>query len=135
MMTVWSMVGIAVVTALLALTLKGNAPTAATALSLVAGVMLLGAAISAALPLLDRVTALFTNDLLDAPFASVLLKALGIALLTQTAADVCRDAGENGLAGKVELGGQVLLLVCGLPLFEYTLDLLARVIDGQAVIP
>ncbi len=134
-MTVFGIVGVAVVTALLALTLKNSWAVAATALSLLAGVMLLLAALTAAMPIFERITALLSNNLIDGEFAQVLLKALGIALLTQTAADVCRDAGENGLAGKVELCGQVLLLVSGLPLFEYTLSLLSKVIDGQAVMP
>lgn len=134
-MTVWGIVGVAVIAALLALALKSAWPVAATALALMAGLMLLTAAVTAALPVFDRVRSLLENDIVDSRYAQILLKALGIALLTQTAADVCRDAGESGLAGKVELCGQVLLLVCGLPLFEYTLTLLTRVIDGQAVIP
>lgn len=133
-MSIGGLVGAAVIAALLALALRGAWPVAAVVLTLAAGLMLLTAAITAAQPVMERVTALLTNDILDSQYAYILLKALGIALLTQTAADVCRDAGENGLAGKVELCGQVLLLVCGLPLFEYTVTLLEQVIQGQAVV-
>lgn len=133
-MTIWGIVGAAVVAALLSLALKGAWPVASTALTLAAGLMLLAVAVTAALPIFERVTSLLENGIVDSQYAYILFKALGIALLTQTAADVCRDAGESGLAGKVELCGQVLLLVCGLPLFEYTLTLLEQVIEGQAVI-
>ena len=91
--------------------------------------------LTAAVPLLGRITALFENRLMDERYSSVLLKALAIALLTGTAADVCRDAGESALASKAELCGQILLFVCGLPLFEYAASLLESLIRSQAVVP
>lgn len=134
-MTVWMIVGVSVTTAVLALTLRQTQPAYASVLSLAAGMLLLGAALTAAVPLLGRITALFENRLMDERYSSVLLKALAIALLTGTAADVCRDAGESALASKAELCGQILLLVCGLPLFEYAASLLESLIRSQAVVP
>ena len=132
-MTVWMIVGVAVTAAVLALTLRQSQPAYATVLTLSAGILLLGAAITAAVPLIGRVSALLDNSVVDSRYTSVLLKALGISLLTQTAADVCRDAGETALAAKAELGGQVLMLLCALPLFEYAASLLESVIRSQAV--
>lgn len=51
-----------------------------------------------------------------ATYAVFLLKALGIAVLTQCAADICRDAGESGIAGGVELAGKAEILLLCLPL-------------------
>lgn len=134
-MTVWMIVGVSVTAAVLALTLRQSQPAYATMLSLAAGVLLLGAALTTAVPLIARISALFDNSMIDSRYTSILLKALAIGLLTQTAADICRDAGETALASKAELGGQVLLLLCGLPLFEYAASLLEGVIRSQAVTP
>lgn len=45
-----------------------------------------------------------------------LLKALGIAALTQITADICREAGESTIAGQVELIGKLEIVLLSLPL-------------------
>ncbi len=49
-------------------------------------------------------------------YAAFLIKALGIAVLTQCCSDICRDAGEGGVATGVELAGKVEILLLCLPL-------------------
>lgn len=51
-------------------------------------------------------------------YTEILFKGLGIAILTQVCADVCRESGEGGLAGGVELTGKIELLLLCLPLME-----------------
>lgn len=55
---------------------------------------------------------------LDSDHFWIVLKSAGIALVAQNMQDVCADAGLASLAGKVELAGRCLVLVCALPLFE-----------------
>ena len=49
-------------------------------------------------------------------YSSTLIKALGVALAVEISADVCRDAGEGGLASKLEMIGKAELLLLALPL-------------------
>ena len=62
-------------------------------------------------------------------YASILLRALGVAFLTHYAAEVCRECGESAMAGSVELVGKAEILLLCLPLVEQLLgvaqDLLA----------
>ncbi len=53
---------------------------------------------------------------------AILLKALGIAFLTETAASICRDSGESGLAGWVEMAGRLEILLLAFPLIRTILD-------------
>jgi stage III sporulation protein AD len=53
---------------------------------------------------------------------SLLLKALGVAFLTETAASVCRDSGETGLATWVETAGKLEILLLSFPLIRTVLD-------------
>lgn len=53
---------------------------------------------------------------------SILLKALGVAFLTETAASVCRDSGEASLAGWVEMAGKLEILLLSFPLIRMVLD-------------
>ena len=47
---------------------------------------------------------------------------MGIAVLTRISAEVCRDAGESGIAASVETAGAVLALWVALPLLRAVLD-------------
>ena len=64
---------------------------------------------------------------------TAVLKAAGICLLTQLAADTCRDAGEAALAGKAELTGRLLLLLLAVPLFEELLGLVVTLLQRPEV--
>ena len=57
--------------------------------------------------------------------AGLLFKALGIALICEFAAGLCRDAGETALAGRVELGARIVLLGLAVPLVEGLLALIS----------
>ena len=51
-------------------------------------------------------------------YGLILLKSLGICLVTQFASDACKDAGESSMAGKVELAGKIAVIVAAMPMFE-----------------
>ena len=50
--------------------------------------------------------------------AELLLKGLGVAVLTQLCADLCRQSAENALANSVEMAGRAELLLLCLPLLK-----------------
>lgn len=50
-----------------------------------------------------------------------LVKIVGVACLAQFGADVCRDAGESGIATRVEFCGRVLIVACAMPIAIATL--------------
>lgn len=49
---------------------------------------------------------------------ALILKILGVALVSELAAQACRDAGEEGLALHVETGAKVILLLLSAPLLR-----------------
>lgn len=55
-------------------------------------------------------------------YANTLLKALGVALAVEISADVCKDAGEAGLASKLEMIGRAELLLLALPLISELIE-------------
>lgn len=111
-----------VATAMICAALRVQRPEMATALSLAAGVavlaMLLGELTRAAegLSLLrDRLGA-------DADIAAVLLKGAGVAVLSELSAQLCADAGETALAGRVTLAARVAMLALCAPLLTELVD-------------
>jgi stage III sporulation protein AD len=73
---------------------------------------------SALSPLITYLQGLIAQSDVQAAQGELLLKALGIALLTQACADICRESGEGGAASAVELTGKVEILLLCLPLLE-----------------
>jgi len=61
---------------------------------------------------------------------TMLVKALGVCVTTQLAADICRDSGSNSLANTVELGGRLLVLGLTLPLLKSIAELAVGLIRG-----
>ena len=49
-------------------------------------------------------------------YVETILKGLGIVILTQLSADICRDSGEGTLAGHIETVGKLELLLLCIPL-------------------
>jgi stage III sporulation protein AD len=62
---------------------------------------------------------------------SILLRALGIAFLTETAASVCRDSGEGGMAGWVELAGKLEILLLSFPLIRTVMETVTALLGGR----
>ena len=116
--------GIVVLTLVLSLTLKKDAPV--IALVLAAGVVLLLRLGEAAQSTMQRFSALLARGNLDAELYGPVLRVVGIAVLVRILAALCRDAGQSALAAKVELAGTVLAFGAALPLFEQVLTFLTE---------
>ncbi|MDD4773799.1 MAG: SpoIIIAC/SpoIIIAD family protein [Eubacteriales bacterium] len=91
-------------------------------------VVLFAAAIITLQPVIAYIREI-TSDSLLAPYTGTLLKALGIGMVTQTTAEICRDSEENAIAGKVEFLGKAEIVLLSLPLLGELLDLAGRVMD------
>ncbi len=57
-----------------------------------------------------------------------LVKTVGIALLSRTGSDLCRDAGEGAMASALETAGAVAAIVVSLPLFRSAWELLGSLL-------
>ena len=79
------------------------------------------AAIGAASPVVSYLSGLMGRDGIGV-YTEILMKALGIAVLTQCCAELCRECGENGAATGVELTGKVQILLLCLPLVNEILS-------------
>ena len=90
-------------------------PSFDIALKLSSAVFFLGAILYAARPLVETLVSM-TEGSAMAEHAGVLLSAIGIAILTQTVSEICRDCKEGTVAGYVELAGRIEILLLCLPL-------------------
>ncbi len=129
-MSMVAVLGITVVAAFLAVLLRKYHPEYSMAVGLITGILILALLLTQIAPVIGRLKTLLDSSSLPEEYGLVLFKALGVCLLSQLAADACRDAGENAMAEKAELAGKVFLLLLALPLFEKIAELALQLING-----
>lgn len=121
-------IGAAVISAALIVLLRQYRPEFGVILSVAASGLLFLWIVGSVLPVIQEIWDLAQKAGLPGQDAEVLVKALGICFLTQTASDACKDAGESSLASKVELSGKAAVLILCLPMFQDLLDIALRLI-------
>lgn len=123
--TSYKLFGAAVLAVLAIMIIRKQSPDTAITLRLVATVALAAVSILAIEPIVEYVREL-SDTLGDAEkigvACEVLLKTLGISILTHVTATVCRDSGEGSIAYYVELGGKIEILLLSLPLIREMID-------------
>jgi len=127
-MEVFQLVGLGMVAAILALVLKQHRAELSLFVAIAAGAIIL-------LMVTGRLVGIVTvlNDMarranLDQSHLSVVLKALGIAYIAEFGAQVCKDAGENSIASKIELGGKIIILSLTLPILVGLIEVILQVL-------
>lgn len=119
--TITQVAALAVIGAVCAAVVKKQVPDLALALTLCAVAMVLTLGMTALKPIRVLMDTLADRAGLSAAVLAPVLKTLGISILSRITSELCRDAGERGLAAAVEVtAGVCALLVC-LPLFEAVL--------------
>lgn len=97
-------------------------------LSIVTSVILLSLVTAGALEILSLLRQLAeTAEISDALLAPM-LKVLGIEVVTNLVANICRDAGEGGVASAVELTGAICALYTSIPVIQAVLILIEELL-------
>ncbi len=119
---------VAVTAAVLGAVLRRHTPELALLLILAAGLWIVGLcanALGAALELLKELSVLTgAEDELLEP----VVKAVALSLLTRLTAELCRGAGEGGMAAFVEMAGTVFALGVSLPLIRAVMILMGEML-------
>ncbi len=117
-MSVAAMCALAVCAAVMALYLRELRPEMARLLSLAAGLAVMAAALPMAAEFVEGIKTFSQISRPMARFLQPLLKITGIAYIAQFAAELCRDAGESALAGRVEFAGKTAIAVMSFPIIK-----------------
>lgn len=119
---------VAVISAICAVVVKKNVRELGLVLALLAGTLILTFALPAVENTLDLMDELAALAELSPAVLTPVVKTVGIAIVTRVSAEVCRDAGEGGIAAFVETAGAATALLTALPLLETVLSLVKSLI-------
>lgn len=112
----------------LAILLRQYRPEYAVFVSLACSILAVVYLLQGIVQVMEELGGLLENAMLPDDLIQVVVKCLGVCILTELAGQTCRDAGEQAIGAKVELAGKVTLVLVSLPLFERLLQLAERLL-------
>ena len=122
-MSILQICGFALLGVVMVLILRNFRPEYATVAGISVGLLLLAGSFSPLVTVLDSVNAI-AEDTGFSVYSSVIMKSMGIGILAQTTADVCRDSGVGMIASKVEFAAKIIILILCIPILETLISLI-----------
>jgi stage III sporulation protein AD len=126
-MDFFAVLGLSLVVTVLLIILRKERPEIAVLLAIAAAGLMLGAVINKVAAILLLFETMAVKAELNQAYLKLILKIVGFAYLAGFGAQICKDAGESGMAAKIELAGKLFILGLGLPVLAGLMDLIFRV--------
>lgn len=64
-------------------------------------------------------------------YVETMLKIIGVAYIAEFAAQITKDAGQEGLAAKMELAGKVVILSMAVPILSLLIETILSMLTGK----
>lgn len=62
-------------------------------------------------------------------YVKIVIKTIGVAILTQFASDICKDSGQIALSDKIEFAGKLIMAVLAIPMAQALIEIAITVIN------
>lgn len=128
-MTLWQLTGAALLFAIIIAAMRDSGGRSAPYILAAGGSFFFAAVLSRFATPLKTLSALLAESPLS-PYASVLIRGLGIVWVVKIGGDICRDLGAESIAGRLELCGQAELLLLTLPYVTELVKLAVQLVEG-----
>jgi len=126
-MEIFQVVAIGIVSSILAVTVKKYSPQISIVITIAAGVLIFMTAVPQLKIVLDMLNSISQNVDLNEIYISIVLKIIAIAYIAEFGVQICKDAGENTIASKIEFAGKVLIIVVSSPIIVALLELILTI--------
>lgn len=125
----FQIIAIGLLGAVLSLTVKAYRPEFSIYISIACGILLFVTVLSQLTDIMAYINEIFNRSGYGKTYFPILLKVLAIAYLTDFITQICRDAGENGIASKTEMAGKIFILYVSLPVFTSIVSMLEILLE------
>ena len=128
METMAKLAAVGVMAVVLSAVLKKNTPELALLLALAAGLWMLAQAAAGLGAAVAQMRELAGQAGVSEVLLEPVLKTVALSILTKLTAEICRSAGEGGVAAFVETAGAALALLAALPLVRAVAQLMGELL-------
>ncbi|MCI9111613.1 MAG: hypothetical protein HFJ99_03500 [Eubacterium sp.] len=122
-------IGISLSALILAVFVRDYNKTASIMIMIAAAAMIFFRLASGLSEIFSSISAISSGVETAASYIKLMIKVLGIVLITQFVADLCRDCGENALASQTETAAKVIVIAMILPLFETIIKIITGLLE------
>ncbi len=129
-MDIFKIFAIAITGTVLYIFVKQHKPELATAVQTATVLIIFIFVLSHAGGIISEIRNIVESYSLKTEFISPMIKALGIAVITQITADLCKDNGNSSASVKVEFAGRILIIAMMLPMLKAVADFAIDLIGG-----
>ena len=119
---------VGVTAVVLSAVLRKNTPELALLLALAAGLWMLALTASGLGAVVELMNELAEQAGLSEVLLEPVVKTVALSILTRLTVEICRSAGEGGVAAFVETAGAVLALLAALPLVRAVAQLIGELL-------
>ncbi|MCF6464245.1 stage III sporulation protein AD [Clostridium sp. Cult1] len=128
-MIILQIVGIGIVSTILAVLVRKTIGSEfAIFISLVTGIIIFFMVMDKLVYVVDTLSQLAKNTSLEFTYFSTILKIIGIAYIVEFGAQISKDAGEEAIASKIELGGKIIMMVLAIPILLALMELIIKIL-------
>lgn len=117
-----------IIAAIFVVVISEKKPEMGMLLGLVFGVIALMIAFGKAGAIIKALEDTIESAGIDAKLLVPVLKITGMAYITQFSVDVCKDVGQNSIAGKVEIVGKIMMLLVAVPIVTSLIHIISSII-------
>jgi stage III sporulation protein AD len=125
---IWQIVGLALIVTVISVVLKQIRPEIALQLTILTGASIFILILSKIKVIVELLQTLADQANISSYYLMIILKIVGVAYLAEFGAQICRDAGENSLATKIELAAKVGVIVLAIPIIVAITESLIRLV-------
>lgn len=121
-MNIFSICVFAVVAVIMMVTLKPRNSEIALMLVISCSIIILIMILSQVSSITQTVNQIIAVSGVSTSYIVILLKVIGICIITEFAVNTCKDAGSQTLANNVSLAGKIMITVTSLPMYSDILN-------------
>ncbi len=121
-------VAIGLISLVIIIILKQYKPEFAIYISIITGLIIIYMVINRLEGIINLLKTISNKSGINNQFLELLLKITGIAFLTEFAINLCKDAGENAIASKIEIGSKVVIVSMSIPIISSLLEIITKLI-------
>lgn len=129
-MDILQIIGIGLSGAVTAFVLKEYKPLFAVCIGMLTAMVIFASLLRYISYVFDAVHMIAARLSVNNSYITVLIRIIGIAYLSRFGSEICRDAGQNVIAQKIELAGKIMIVVTSMPILTAVLNLLVGILPS-----
>lgn len=129
-MEIIQIVGLGLITTILALIIREQKPIFAFLLATFTGILIFMFLIGKISTIITVLEDLAVQSNVNMVFLKTILKIIGIAYIAEFGAQIVRDAGQESIASKIELSGKILIMFMAIPIITVIIETVLKLLPA-----